>query len=592
MKHYDVVFQPDGKTVRIHSGAMILDAARHAGIVLHTACGGQGTCEKCQVRLLPERELVLACQYPIFRDLRVEIPNTSRFSRHQILSSGRGRDVPVNPVFSKRHFCPRDWTIQELEDAVSCRVRIPEILSCQLNSIDRSQNGLTILLHWVGDDPRDSNRLWEAVSLESGDTTDLLYGVAVDVGTTTIVAKLVDLINGQVLATAATTNPQIRYGDDVISRILYASRPEGDRQLQEAIVESLNEQIGQLCHDASIRRKDIVEIVAVGNTTMSHLLLGFPVQQLGQAPYRAFTCQAQDRSAGELGIQIHPAGRLHTLENLAGFVGSDTLAVALAVGMDQETKNTLAVDIGTNGEVVIGTRDRMFACSCAAGPALEGARISQGSRAVDGAIEAVIVGDGDVDVDVIGNGPPRSVCGSGLIDAVAVMLDLEIVDSTGRFVDLEGIQERLPRGILRRRIERNGQPAFVLAWQGDGLPAVVLTQKDIREMQLAKAAIRAGIRLLQQQAGIDDSRIDQVLLAGAFGNYIRRESALRIGLLPDIQVEKIHFVGNAASVGAQMTLVSRPARTIASSLAGRIEYIEIAHQPVFQSVFTDCLMFP
>ena len=592
MKHYEVHFQPDGKTIRIHSGAMVLDAAQQAGVVLHTACGGQGTCEKCQVRLLPEGERVLACQYPVYRDLRVEISETSRFSRHKILSSGQGREVQINPALSKRHFRLQEWTPQEFQDALSNRNRVSESVLSKLTSLDHSQGGVTAVSHWAPDSADDSAGLWEVIDLEAGDTTDRLFGVAVDVGTTTVVAKLVDLLSGQVRATAATTNPQIRYGDDVISRILYADRPEGNGQLQQAIAECLDERIGQLCSEASVERKDIYEVVAVGNTTMSHLLLGLPVRQLGQAPYCAFSCDSQDRLASEFGIHIHPAGRLHTLENLAGFVGSDTLAVALAVGMDQETKNTLAVDIGTNGEVVIGTRDRMVSCSCAAGPALEGARISQGSRAVDGAIEAVVVADGDIDVDVIGDCPASSLCGSGLIDAVAVMLDLEILDITGRFVELDSIQECLPKAILPRRIQRDGQGAFVLAWQADGSPAVVLTQKDIRELQLAKAAIRAGIRLLQQQAGMDDKQIDQILLAGAFGNFIRRESALRIGLLPDVRVEKIHFVGNAAAAGAQMALNSRQSRMIASRLARQIEYIEIAHQSVFQTVFTDCLMFP
>jgi uncharacterized 2Fe-2S/4Fe-4S cluster protein (DUF4445 family) len=592
MKHYEIQFQPDGKTIRIHSGAMLLDAAQQAGIVLHTACGGQGTCEKCQVRLLPEGERVLACQYPVYRDLRVEIPETSRFSRHKILSSGQGREVKVNPAFSKRHIHLQEWTHQELQDALSNRNRISDSVLSKLASLDCSRGGITAVSHWLPETSEDPAGSWEVIDLEAGDTTDQLFGVAVDVGTTTVVAKLVDLLSGKARCTAATTNPQIRYGDDVISRILHADRPDGDRQLQQAIAECLDEHIGQLCREASIERTDIYELVAAGNTTMSHLLLGLPVRQLGQAPYRAFTCDAQDRLASELGVHIHPAGRLHTLENLAGFVGSDTLAVALAVGMDQETKNTLAVDIGTNGEVVIGTRDRMYSCSCAAGPALEGARISQGSRAIDGAIEAVVVADGDIDVDVIGDQPASTLCGSGLIDAVAVMLDLGILDITGRFIELETIQERLPKPILRRRIERDGQGAFVLAWQVDGSPAVVLTQKDLREMQLAKAAIRAGIRLLQQQAGMDDKQIDQILLAGAFGNYIRRESALRIGLLPDVRVDKIHFVGNAAAAGAQMALTSRQARMIASRLARQIEYVEIAHQSIFQTVFADCLMFP
>ena len=592
MKHYEVQFQPDGKTIRIHSGAMILDAAQQAGIVLHTACGGQGTCEKCQVRLLPEGERVLACQYPVYRDLRVEIPETSRFSRHQILSSGQGREVKLNPAFSKRHLQLQDWTHQELQDALSGRSRVPDSLLSKLASVDRSLGGITAVSHWLPEPLEDPAGSWEVIDLEPGDTTDRLFGVAVDVGTTTVVAKLVDLLSGQVRGTAATTNPQIRYGDDVISRILHADRPDGDRQLQRAIAECLDEHIGQLCRQASIERTDIYEIVAAGNTTMSHLLLGLPVRQLGQAPYRAFTCDAQDRLASELGIHIHPVGRLHTLENLAGFVGSDTLAVALAVGMDQETNNTLVVDIGTNGEVVIGTHERMYSCSCAAGPAMEGARISQGSRAVDGAIEAVVVTEGDIDVDVIGDCPAISLCGSGLIDAIAVMLDLELLDITGRFVETDAIPKRLPEAILKRRIERDGQGAFVLAWRTDGSPAVVLTQKDIRELQLAKAAIRAGIRLLQQQTGMDDNQIDQILLAGAFGNYIRRESALRIGLLPDVRVEKIHFVGNAAAAGAQMALTSRQARIIASRLARQIEYIEIAHQAVFQTVFADCLLFP
>jgi uncharacterized 2Fe-2S/4Fe-4S cluster protein (DUF4445 family) len=293
---------------------------------------------------------------------------------------------------------------------------------------------------------------------------------------------------------------------------------------------------------------------------------------------------------------MNPAGNIHTVENIAGFVGSDTIAVALAVDIDSAEETTLVVDIGTNGELVLGTKEKLYAASCAAGPALEGARITCGSRAAEGAIEAVVVNeepDGiGIDLDVIGNVSPRSICGSGLIDAVAVMLDFGIIDATGRFVEPQKLKDKLPPTIFSRIIEQDGQLAFCLYRAANvSERKVFLTQKDIRQMQLAKAAIRAGIKLLQKRIGLEDYEIEHVLLAGAFGNYIRKESALRIGLLPTVPVEKIRFVGNAAASGARMILVSRQCRDKARELAGKIEYIEIAHEPEFQDVYADSMLF-
>jgi uncharacterized 2Fe-2S/4Fe-4S cluster protein (DUF4445 family) len=256
---------------------------------------------------------------------------------------------------------------------------------------------------------------------------------------------------------------------------------------------------------------------------------------------------------------------------------------------------TLVVDIGTNGELILGTKEAMFAASCAAGPALEGARISQGSRAVAGAIERVLVNNDDIDLDIIGTEGgafARTICGSGLIDAVAVLLDMGLIDETGRFVEKDELTGKLSDDILGRLIEQDGQGAFVLAHNtGNNNEPVILTQKDIRETQLAKAAIRAGIILLQKKIGINDEDIEQVLLAGAFGNYIRRESAKRIGLLPDVELEKIHFVGNAASTGAEMVLLSSECRELAAEIVKKIEYVEIANQAEFQDVFAESLMF-
>ncbi len=527
MKHFNITFKPDGKQISIHAGATLLEAAGQAGIILNTVCGGKGICEKCVVNLEPGAQQVLACQYRIQRDITVTIPPTSRFFEQKILSHGIDTQTRVHPTIYEKY---------------------------QIDSADK------------------------------------VFGLAVDIGTTTVVAKLINMADGQCLATQTTLNPQTQYGDDCISRITYAQTDTKLAELQKIIINCINELTARLCSQASIDAKHIYEMCVVGNTTMNHIFLKLPVAQLGRAPYKAFSLDAKDLSADELSLQINPAGNIHTVENIAGFVGSDTTAVALAVDINSARDLTLVVDIGTNGEIVLGTGDKLYAASCAAGPAFEGARISCGNRAAEGAIEAVVVNNGDIDLDVIGNSPPRSICGSGLIDAVAVLLNLGIVDATGRFAHPGKLGDSVSPAIASRIREVNGEPAFILAENTDA-DAVYLTQKDIREVQLAKAAIRAGTKLLQKKIGLKDDDIKQILLAGAFGNYIRRESALRIGLLPDVPPERICFVGNAASSGAQMVLLSHQWRQQACELARRIEYIEIAHEPDFQAVFADSMSF-
>jgi uncharacterized 2Fe-2S/4Fe-4S cluster protein (DUF4445 family) len=408
------------------------------------------------------------------------------------------------------------------------------------------------------------------------------------------------MTNGQSLATQADLNPQARYGDDVISRINYAQTDAKLAELHRTIIDCINELTAKLCSQASIDTKQIYEMCVVGNTTMNHIFLKLPVAQLGQAPYQAFSVEAHNCRPNELKLSINPAGNIYTVENIAGFVGSDTTAVALAVDINSAQDLTLVVDIGTNGEIMLGTTDKLYAASCAAGPAFEGARISCGSRAAEGAIQAVVINNGDIDLDVIGGGTPRSICGSGLIDAVAVLLDLGIIDSTGRFINPEKLPANLPPAIRSRIVKHNNQPAFVLAERrATSDERLLLTQHDIRQVQLAKAAIRAGIKLLQKKisagghltVGLEDDDIKQVLLAGAFGNYIRRESALRIGLLPCVPPERIHFIGNAAAAGAEIILLSSQCRTQAKKLARKIEYVEIANEPDFQAIFADSMMF-
>jgi uncharacterized 2Fe-2S/4Fe-4S cluster protein (DUF4445 family) len=597
MKYYNVLFQPEGTRVCVHAGATILEAAGRAGIILDTVCGGRGVCRKCAVRLSPSDQEVLACQYEVQADLTVLVPVEARFFEQKILVHGLERQVTVSPCVAKTCLNITTTTPAALDAALTATFGaglyvLGQQADRQLRQLppELSGQGLTVIYRYSAEDISEQPPAVHILGFEHGDTCNSLFGVAVDIGTTTVVSKLVDLHEGQCLATVADMNPQTVFGDDVISRIAYADSGQKLQQLQQAIIDCINGQIQRVCRTAGIEPQNVYELVAAGNTTMNHIFLGFPIRQLGQAPYRAWSVKAHDVTAAELGLAISPAGNVHTIENIAGFVGSDTTAVALAVGLDCVEQPTLVVDIGTNGEVVLAAGGKLLAASCAAGPAFEGARISQGSRAVTGAIERVLVNGDQMGLEVIGAGRARSICGSGLIDAVAALLDLGVIDSTGRFVDADRLRERLPPSILTRIIQCYGQAGFVVA-AGNGCEDVVLTQKDIREVQLAKGAIRTGIKLLQARMGVADADIQQVLLAGAFGNYIRREAALRIGLLPAVPVERIHFVGNAASSGAVTILVNRHCRALAGRLAGRIQYVEIAHEPDFPTVFAESMFF-
>ncbi|MCE5186360.1 MAG: ASKHA domain-containing protein [Planctomycetaceae bacterium] len=600
MKHFNVHFLPDDLTAVIHEGASLLEAAAQAGIILNTPCGAAGRCGKCKVILMPAKKEVQACEYLVHHDLEVVVPQTSRFFRQRILEHGIHHKAALDPSVKKLHlegpiadpdaFCSRLSSILgegiHLENSANGLLERQEVL--------KSQSVTAVLTHRNTDAAPPEQTRWCLSGVEPGDTRGKLYGLAVDVGTTTVVARLLDLNTGREAATVSCGNPQARYGADVISRITHSEKDNGLTELHHSIIACLNELIEQACAQAAIQKEDIYELAAVGNTTMNHLLLNYPVAQLGQAPYRPHSLLAANRSPQDFELAMNTAGNLYTPANIAGFIGSDTLAAALACQMDAAEEGTLLVDIGTNGELVLSANKRMLAASCAAGPALEGAGIACGSRAQAGAIERVLVQDNRIDVDVIGGTEPVSICGSGLIDATAVMLTLGIIDFSGRFTEPQEL-DALSGKLKNRLIEINGMPAFVLAGEFDGKNwnnPVYLTQKDIRQVQLAKAAIHAGIQLLLKDNGLQTTAIKKLLLAGAFGNYIQKESAVRIGLLPNIQIDRIHFVGNAAGTGAEMILLSRPARNKAAELSRQIQYLEIAHQSEFQTVFSDSLLFP
>lgn len=593
-------------------GVTLLEGAREAGLDLNSPCGGEGTCGGCRVkverpevpvtsadrRFFDEKALSegwrLACQLRVAEDLVVTVPPGSRAFDQKILEAGLAVEARLDPAVKRVDLAVPPPGLADLKsDLDRLRAALTEAGVEEVNVPHEVLQELPRTLREA--EFRVSATLVDGTLVEleaAGPERKTPLGVAVDVGTTTVVGMLLDLETGEELAVASATNPQVAYGDDVVSRINYArSRPDGRRRLQQAVVKCLNDIIGRLCRRARRRRRDIYEVVAVGNTTMVHLLLGVEPEFIAQAPYVAAWREGRSVPASEVGLRVHRRGQLTVLPNIAGFVGSDTVGVVLATGLLGSDQLQLAIDIGTNGEIVLGSAARLLCCSTAAGPAFEGARIRFGMRAAPGAIERVRFTD-DVEVEVIGAVEPVGLCGTGLIDAVAELLRAGVVDVSGRFRDPEELAG-VPEGIRRRLRRTEDGWVFVLASRGDGAPEdIYLTQRDIREVQLAKGAIFAGIQIMKRELGVEDTDISQVLLAGAFGNYIRRDQALRVGLLPAVPPQRVRFVGNSAGTGAKLALLSREARRQAEHISRTVEYVELAARPEFQQAFVEAMFFP
>jgi len=609
VRHLRVTFEPEGRTVHVLEGSTLLEAAARAGIVLDTPCGGQGTCGKCRVevtrnapppteaerRLLTDEALArgtrLACQTRVNREMTVHVPVTARLFEQKILTDGKGREVKLSPSVTK---IAVTLDPPSLADQRSDADRLLEVIGEPLEPTLAALAEMPRVIR--ENDFRVTAVAAEGrlIAVEPGDTTGRNLGIAFDIGTTTVVGFLMDLCTARELAVAARTNPQVAYGDDVVSRITYAGAHEtGLKELQSAIVGCLNDIVAECCRQAGVGREHLYEATIVGNTTMNHLFLGVNPRYLAQAPYVAALRQPLNVRASDLGLHIHPNGYVHALPNIAGFVGADTVGVILASGVHEVELPHLAIDIGTNGEIVLGCRERLLACSTAAGPAFEGARIRFGMRAADGAIDKIVIAD-DLHYNVIGDCPPRGLCGTALIDLVAELLRVGVIDSTGRLLGPLEFPERTPERIRRRITEGENGYEFVIVpadeTRLDG--PIVLTQRDVRELQLAKGAIAAGLRILLRETGLEVQDLHRVFLAGAFGNFIRRNMAQRIGLLPDLPHERIVFIGNAAGAGARMALLSTKCKDEANAISDRAEYLELAGRPDFQMEFAEAMLFP
>ncbi len=430
------------------------------------------------------------------------------------------------------------------------------------------------------------------LAVEPGDTRAEAYGMAFDIGTTTVVGYLVDLWSGTLVTSVSGLNPQSAFGGDLMSRIAFAQEgPPNVRQLHTRIVQMLNGQIEEACGKAGVGRHRIYKVVVVGNTVMHHLSLGIDPTYVGQAPYAPSVRRGVRVAAHEVGLRLNPPTPVFLLPIVAGFVGADALAMVLSTRIYESPEARIALDIGTNGEIVIGSRDGLVACSAPAGPALEGAQLQSGMRAARGAIDQVRI-DRDVHYHVIKTGAPLGVCGSGILDAIAGLLDAGILDATGRLHP--DPPAALPDELRRRVITlAGGLTAFVLARGPETATGkdIVLTQADIRQVQLAKGAIRSGIAMLQRLTSTPDDRLAELMLAGGFGNYLNIDSAIRIGLIPRLPEGRVSYVGNAAGLGAQMALISETERRRADELARQIQHVSLATHPEFQDAFLEALQF-
>ena len=568
MAEVQLRFLREGITWSVERGTTILAAEVAAGLQPDAPCGGQGSCGKCLVDIRRPGETrwqrVKACQTPAEEDL--EVMSIPRDQGMRVLDEGTsGARIPWHPWVEvlplQVRSCPAgesssDWSrLAEALAAASGRERwgmeLP--LASRLGQLLRDTGGSI----WAVVDEERILDLWPEKRR--------VYMAAFDVGTTSIAGYLLSGDGPDVAAKAGMLNPQAQYGADVIMRANYALNQGADK-LADCVREGVDRLLGELCGQAGVSREEVLAVSVVGNTCMHHLFLGITPESLVKAPYNPAVNEKITLRAADYGIRIHPAGRLLMLPVIAGFVGADTVGCLLSGGWDHLEELSLMIDIGTNGEIVMGDRRRMIACSTAAGPAFEGAKIQCGMRGAQGAVEHVTLENGRVTWQVIGGGPAKGICGSGLIDLVAVLRRTGTIDESGKLTC--GDQYRL------------------------GDTDVVLTQRDVREVQLAKGAISAGIRLLAERLGISLEEICRVDIAGAFGNYMSPDSACDIGLIPQELRAKIRPVGNAAGEGAKLVLQNREAWHRAGVLAEQAEFLELASLPQFQDEFVDALEFP
>ncbi len=607
-----VTFEPGGQRKQVPRGTLISEAAAIANIDLATPCGGKGQCGQCQVLVKSgeandptdaelehlssdqlRRGRRLACQTRLMGDTVVEIIPQVAPIVEKSLGPQMARWVPLEPAvrqelvqLSEPVLDDQRSDLRRLADAVADKypqlTATPSVLRNLPTAVRAEDQRVAAVIH--------DNQL---IAIYPHREAPRCLGAAVDIGTSTMALYLIDLQDGEQLSSAARANSQAQYGLDVVSRIDYANtHAAGLAQLRRKVLGDINELIAEAVDKVSADQQEIYEVTIVGNTCMHHLFLGLEPRYLAEAPYVPVATEPLNLTAGEAGLDINPEANVFCLPCIAGFVGADTVGVIAATEMTHRQQPVLAIDLGTNGEIALWTGESLLVASCAAGPAFEGSEIQQGMRAAPGAIDHVFIRDGDIEITTIANQPATGICGSGLLDAVAVLLELGVIDNSGRFIDDEVPSELSAAVADRLEGEKNLRRIILTDECRNGQVPVALTQRDVREFQLAKGAVRAGIDILLDYAGLSADDLSEVLIAGAFGNYMRAGSALRVGLLPNIPEDRVKGVGNAAGAGAGLALISQTERSYACQVAEAAQHIELFRRPEFQNMFAEQMLFP
>jgi len=630
MKSYHVIFQPSGRRGEILEGRTVIEASRELGVEIESVCGELKVCGKCKIKveegfferygissrlehLSPfaeeEKEFIneaekaqgyrLGCAARILGDVLIFVPEESRAQKQVVRKAATERSIELKPAIVLHHV---ELSPPSFHDPLGDFERLKEALTKQCGlpalSIDyqtllrlpqtlRQGNWKVTVTTWMER---------EILDVRPGKILDT-YGLAIDVGTTTVAGYLCNLRNGKVIATHSMMNPQVTYGEDVMSRITYAmTHPEnGLETMHLAIVEGLNRMIQAITEECSLSPEDLLELTIVGNTAMHHLLLKINPEYVGVAPFPPVIHRSMDIKARDIGIKVHPAANVHILPIEAGFVGADNVGVLIAEEPYNQDENILIIDIGTNGELVMGNRKILLSSSCATGPALEGAHIKFGMRASSGAIERIQIDPQTLEVNykVIGQEEwhadlkimtARGICGSGIIDGMAELYRAGIIDRSGRFRK-EKVQSP------RFRIS-DGRAEFVIAWKDETSIGkdITITQQDVRNVQLAKGALYTGAKLMMKRLGIE--KLDKVILAGAFGSYIDTKEAMILGMFPDCDLKNVYAVGNAAGDGARIALLNRSKRIEADEIARKVNYIELTIEESFQKEFMESMQIP
>jgi len=599
-------FAPSNQSFKVPPGVSVFDAASWNGIAIDSTCGGHGTCKKCKVqitegivpisrldiRAFSQEELKngwrLACVARATENLAITVPAMT--TRPKAATVGVGRQVILRPAVQKRYLELNEPTlhdqrpdIQRVKDAIDdLEVNVEFEVLQKLPTVLRKNNFKVTAV--VVDDL--------LIDIEPGDTTDKRFAIAYDLGTTTVVATLLDLNSGTPVAVKSMLNMQQPFGADVISRISATMLDENAlERLRIAAQSTLSELTNEVIKEAGISPNNVYEIAIAGNATMVQLVLGVDPEPVGVAPFITASQNWPVLNAKEFGIEIHPGARAYIFPSFGAYVGGDIVAGVLASGMDRDKRVRLFIDVGTNCEIVLSDGNKILTTAAPAGPAFEAASIKCGMRAADGAIEVVKITKDGVSLQVIGDVEPQGMCGSGLVDAVAELAKIGVLDQSGRFVTQEVMDKEFPKLSSRLINLETNEKAFLL--HGDkNDPLVYLTQRDVRELQFAKASIATGWRLLMEQLKLNDEDIQQVLLAGSFGSYLSPASAIQIGLVPKIPVMRIVSAGNVAGEGAKMVLLSQPERNGATALLNEVEYVELSDRADFNDNFVVQLSFP